>query len=78
MDPRELVADGLVDVKAAAAFLGIRRAKLYTLLAAGELPSVKIGKSRRIPRRALIEFAAARLVHGTSGAWEQEAVRYGA
>lgn len=77
MDARELVADGLVDVETAASFLGIRRAKLYTLLASGELPSVKIGKSRRIPRRALIEFAAARLAQGNSGRWAKAVVELG-
>ncbi len=33
----------------AAAALGVSRAKIYELLATGELGSVKIGVSRRIP-----------------------------
>ena len=33
--------------------LGITRSKLYELLASGEVPSIKIGKSRRIPADAL-------------------------
>ena len=37
----------------AAKMLGISRARLYTLLAAGAIPSVKLGKSRLIRVEAL-------------------------
>lgn len=37
----------------AAKALGISRAHLYNLLAAGALPSVKVGRSRRIRAEAL-------------------------
>jgi excisionase family DNA binding protein len=57
-----LVDDGFVDVGEAARFLGICRAKLYQLMESGELVYGKIGKARRIPRRALVEFAARVLV----------------
>lgn len=40
----------------AAKLLGISRAKLYELLDDGSVPSVKIGRSRRISHRALIAF----------------------
>lgn len=40
----------------AAKLLGISRAKLYELLDSGEVPSVKIGRSRRISHRALVEY----------------------
>ena len=43
---------------AAAAFLSRSRATLYTLMDRGELPFVKIGRSRRIPKRAVVELAA--------------------
>ncbi len=53
-----LVEDGLMKVAAAAAFLSHSRATLYTLMDRGELPFVKIGRSRRIPKRAVVELAA--------------------
>jgi excisionase family DNA binding protein len=56
-----LLADGLVPVSEAAAFLGVSRSTLYALMERGELPYVKIGRARRVPRRALITLAAARL-----------------
>lgn len=40
----------------AARLLGISRAKFYDLLAAGEIPSVHIGRARRISRAALDEY----------------------
>ncbi len=43
-----------------AAFLGIGRDKTYQMLAAGELPSVRLGRTYRIPRRALEEWLARR------------------
>jgi excisionase family DNA binding protein len=59
---RELVAEGLDRVREAAAFLGVRVSRLYALMERGDLPYVKIGKSRRVPRRALVELAAHHLV----------------
>ena len=53
-----LVEDGLLKVAEAAAFLSLSRATLYTLMDRGELPFVKIGRSRRIPKRAVVELAA--------------------
>lgn len=64
MDAQSLVAEGLVDVREAARFTGLSRSKLYQLMDGGHLPYVKIGKARRIPRRALVEFAAANLKGG--------------
>jgi excisionase family DNA binding protein len=58
----QVVQDGLVTVKQAATFLGISVAKTYTLMSRGELPYVKLGRSRRIPRKALVELAAQNLV----------------
>ena len=54
----ELVADGLMTVREAAVFLRLSRSTVYTLMDQGELPYVKLGRSRRIPKRALIELAA--------------------
>ncbi len=52
-----LVEDGLLTVAQAADFLQISRSSVYMAMDRG-LPFVKLGRSRRIPRRALIEFAA--------------------
>jgi excisionase family DNA binding protein len=40
----------------AAKVLGIGRSSLYLLMQSGDLPSVQIGRSRRIPVAALDEF----------------------
>jgi excisionase family DNA binding protein len=44
--------------KEAAETLGVSRARLYQLLATGELGSVKIGASRRVPADDLLAFVA--------------------
>jgi excisionase family DNA binding protein len=49
----------LLTLKEAGDSLRISRPKLYELMAAGQLRSVKIGGSRRIPTAALAEFVAA-------------------
>lgn len=50
----------LVDVPTAAAMLQVSRSKLYLLLQSGELPSLRVGRLRRIRRDALAAFVAAR------------------
>jgi excisionase family DNA binding protein len=55
--PDQLLADGLERVRDSARFLSVSVSQVYALMQRGELPFVKIGKSRRIPRRALVEFA---------------------
>jgi excisionase family DNA binding protein len=52
-----LVEDGFVTVPEAAKFLSVSRAKMYATMDQGELPFCKFGKSRRIPRKALLEYA---------------------
>jgi excisionase family DNA binding protein len=59
-----LVQDGFVTVVEAAQFLGLSRSTLYNLMETGELVYAKIRDARRIPRRALIEFAAKSLKGG--------------
>lgn len=49
--------EGLVTVAEAAAFLRISRSQLYELLNRGEIPSIRILSSRRIPKKGLLEFA---------------------
>ena len=64
-DRSALVADGLMTIQEAAEFLSVSRSKLYELMDNGELIFVKLGRSRRIPRRALIDLAAS----GLHGGW---------
>lgn len=52
------VENGLIKVSEAAEFLSVSRGTLYSLMESGKLAFCKIGKSRRIPRRVLKEFAA--------------------
>ena len=54
----ELVSDGLAKVNEAAEFLRIGRSKLYEEMDAGRLVYAKFGRSRRIPWRAIREYAA--------------------
>lgn len=48
---------GFATVEEAGRFLALGRTKVYGLMDAGELRSVKIGKARRIPWQALKDFA---------------------
>ena len=63
----ELLAEGLSTVADAAKFLSIGKTTLYEAMERGELVYVKIGRARRIPRRALLQFAANNL----RGGWAQ-------
>jgi excisionase family DNA binding protein len=47
-------------VEEAARRLGVGRTTMYALLASGEVPSVTIGRLRRVPAEALAEYVAAR------------------
>jgi excisionase family DNA binding protein len=51
----------LLKVEEAARRLSLSRTKVYELMESGELPSIKIGTARRIPRIALDEFIARQL-----------------
>ena len=51
----------LLTVVDAAKHLRISRSKVYELLASGELPSVRIGRNRRITMSDLAEFVENRL-----------------
>ena len=55
----------LLRAEEAAQALGIGRSKLYALLAAGELPVVRIGRSTRIPAAALQRWVEERTAAGT-------------
>lgn len=46
----------LLKPEEAAEMLSIGRSKVYELIGTGELASVRIGTSRRVPADALVEF----------------------
>jgi excisionase family DNA binding protein len=50
----------LLTPKEAAKALGLSQSYVYELLASEVLPSITIGRTRRIPRRALEAFVEAR------------------
>ncbi len=63
-EQQALVADGLMTVREAAQFLRLSPSRLYVLMVGGQLAFVKLGRSRRIPRRAVIQLAARALRGG--------------
>jgi excisionase family DNA binding protein len=58
----ELISDGLERVSETARFLGVSRSHVYRLIREGILPSVKLGKSRRVPVRAVRELVLNNMV----------------
>lgn len=60
----ELLADGLMRIAEAAEFLAIGKSTVYAMTNDGTLPYVCVRNGRRIPRRAVKELAANRLVEG--------------
>ena len=66
VDKQELVGDGLERISESARFLGVSRSFIYSLISRGILPSVQIGRSRRVPIKAVRELAANNVVHGAS------------
>jgi excisionase family DNA binding protein len=58
------MADGLVTVREASKLLGLSRSFLYVAMDRGELSYAKFGKARRIPRAAILRFAARHLSGG--------------
>jgi len=63
MTQDQLVSEGLVTVKEAAAFLRLSRSTLYNLMDQGKLCYVKINGSRRIPKNALGILAKTHLIN---------------
>jgi excisionase family DNA binding protein len=60
----------LITVNEAAASLSVGRPKMWQLVMTGEVPSIKIGASRRIPVRALEDYVQRQLA-----AAEEERIR---
>jgi len=64
----------LLRAEEVALVLGIGRSKVFELLRAGELPVIRLGRSVRIPRRALDEWIERRTEHGgASRSWRSAA-----
>lgn len=63
----QLVADGLLDVPHAAEFLGVGQTLVRSLLETGALRFCKVGARTLIPRRMLVEYAAAQLTERRGG-----------
>jgi excisionase family DNA binding protein len=61
------ISDLLLKPEAAAQALNVGRSKIYQLMEAGEIESVKIGRSRRISVKALEAFTE-KLTQETRGA----------
>jgi len=51
--------DRLLDIDSASAMLGIGRSRLYDEIGAGRLRSIKVGRRRLVPAKAIAEFIAA-------------------
>jgi excisionase family DNA binding protein len=61
MSTKDLMADGTLSIEAAAEFSGLGRTFLYSAMDRGELPYVKAGARRLIPKKALIKYLADRV-----------------
>ena len=56
----------LLRAEEAARALGIGRSKLYALVAAGEIPVIRIGRATRIPAAALERWVEERTIPGAA------------
>lgn len=61
LTPINLESKVLVSVDEAAALLSLGRTMVYTLMMCGDLPSIKIGRMRRIPVAALHAYVSRQL-----------------
>lgn len=67
-----LVRDGAVTVAEACRITGYSRGFIYAAMQRGDLPYVKIGGGRRIPRRALELWLAKHLMVGNRRVLDDE------
>ena len=59
-----VLAEGFAKIEEAMHYLNLSRASVYSLMDRGELRYAKFGRSRRIPRQALRDYARRSLVGG--------------
>ena len=57
-DANDRPDSGLQPVNKVARFLSLSRSKVYSLMEAGELPYVKLGKSRRVRWEDVLQLVA--------------------
>jgi excisionase family DNA binding protein len=62
----------LLNVNETATALGLGRSLVYTLIATGEITSIKIGRARRIPPSAIDDFIARRLQQEVNSVKEKD------
>lgn len=55
----------LLRVEEAAEAAGLSRAAMYGLVLGGVIPSIKVGRARRVPREALVAWVRAQLAGRT-------------
>jgi excisionase family DNA binding protein len=67
-DKMRLLETGVLNVRQAADMVGQCVASVYAAMERGDLPYIKLGRSRRIPKRALLEWMAANM----RGGWVTE------
>jgi excisionase family DNA binding protein len=65
-EAKSAVADGVLSVNEAVEFSKLGRTELYKLMTAGKLAFLKHGKRRLIPKRALVELLAGKVVNTTT------------
>jgi excisionase family DNA binding protein len=62
----ESIDDGLMTIEEACQFARMSRSSLYGLMQRGRLVSVKLGKSRRIPKAGLVAFLGRHVMNSTA------------
>lgn len=67
MDSKNISSEKLLlGITEVAALLSLGRSKTYALIAAGELPSIRLGKSVRVPAQKLREWVQERSQAGAA------------
>ncbi|MBI5493750.1 MAG: helix-turn-helix domain-containing protein [Deltaproteobacteria bacterium] len=67
-DRAALVEAGLISIEQACELSSLGRTTIYAAMTTGELRFARIGRARRIPRRALLDWLAAHVVGGEQSA----------
>ncbi|MEA2581354.1 MAG: hypothetical protein QOE83_2246 [Actinomycetota bacterium] len=67
MDDRNNIPRLLLKADRAAEVLDTSRTRIYELIASGELESVRLGGTRRIPQAALVDLVERLRAEGSSG-----------
>ncbi len=65
----------LLTMKEVASALAISESKAYQYVSSGELESLTLGRARRVPVTALVDFVEARRSRGSSLALSRSATR---